>query len=340
MRRANPASIDGMNSSAGGPGAAIEARGLTKRYGSKLAVDDLSFTVQPGRVTGFLGPNGAGKSSTMRLLLGLDRPDSGAATIAGKRYRDLRDPLRQVGALLEAQAAHKGRSARNHLMCLAQTQGLPRRRVDEVIAITGLLPAARKRARGLSLGMAQRLGIAAALLGDPAVLLLDEPVNGLDPEGVLWIRNLMRQLASEGRTVLVSSHLMNEMAVTADHLIVIGRGRLLADCPAAEFIERHSERQVLVRTPEAARLAELVAAEGGQARPEGGGGGLTVTGVAAPRVAELAAQARIVVHELTPRRASLEKAFLELTAGSQEFTARIPAGAAGRDARREERSAS
>src|SRR5215472_7971681 len=226
MRRANPASIDGMNSSAGGPGAAIEARGLTKRYGSKLAVDDLSFTVQPGRVTGFLGPNGAGKSSTMRLLLGLDRPDSGAATIAGKRYRDLRDPLRQVGALLEAQAAHKGRSARNHLMCLAQTQGLPRRRVDEVIAITGLLPAARKRARGLSLGMAQRLGIAAALLGDPAVLLLDEPVNGLDPEGVLWIRNLMRQLASEGRTVLVSSHLMNEMAVTADHLIVIGRGRL------------------------------------------------------------------------------------------------------------------
>jgi ABC-2 type transport system ATP-binding protein len=224
-------------------------------------------------------------------------------------------------------------------MCLAQTQGLPRRRVDEVIAITGLGPAARKRARGLSLGMAQRLGIAAALLGDPAVLLLDEPVNGLDPEGVLWIRNLMRQLASEGRTVLVSSHLMNEMAVTADHLIVIGRGRLLADCPAAEFIERHSERQVLVRTPEAARLAELVAAEGGQARSDGDGG-LTVTGVAAPRVAELAAHARIVVHELTPQRASLEQAFLELTAGSQEFTARIPAGAAGRDARREERSPS
>ena len=328
-----------MKSSVGGRGAAIEAHGLTKRYGSKLAVADLSFTVLPGRITGFLGPNGAGKSSTMRLLLGLDRPDSGTATIGGRRYRDLRDPLRQVGALLEAQAAHRGRSGRNHLMCLAQTQGLPRRRVDEVIALTGLGAAAGKRAGGLSLGMAQRLGIAAALLGDPGVLLLDEPVNGLDPEGVLWIRNLMRHLASQGRTVLVSSHLMNEMAVTADHLIVIGRGRLLADCPAAEFIERHSERQVLVRTPGAARLAEMVAAEGGQARPNGDGT-LTVTGVSAPRVAELSAHARIVVYELTPQRASLEKAFLELTAGSQEFTARIPAGAAGRDAHREERSPS
>jgi ABC-2 type transport system ATP-binding protein len=339
MRRPGFASIDGMRISAGGHGAAIEAHGLTKRYGSKLAVDDLSFAVLPGRVTGFLGPNGAGKSSTMRLLLGLDRPDSGAATIGGKRYRDLRDPLLKVGALLEAQAAHKGRSVRNHLLCLAQSQGLPPRRVDQVITLTGLSAAAGKRARALSLGMAQRLGIAAAMLGDPRVLLLDEPVNGLDPEGVLWIRNLMRQLASLGRTVLVSSHLMNEMAVTADHLIVIGRGRLLADCPAAEFIERHSGRQVLVRTPNAGRLADLVALEGGEARPDGGGA-LIVTGMPAPRVAELAAHERIVVHELTPQRASLEQAFLELTAGSQEFTARVPAGAGARDGHREERSPS
>jgi ABC-2 type transport system ATP-binding protein len=218
----------------------IEARNLSKRYGGKLAVDNLSFTVTPGRVTGFLGPNGAGKSTTMRLLLGLDKPDSGRATIGGRPYRDLTLPLRSVGALLEARAVHSGRTARNHLLCLAQTQGLPPHRADEVIALTGLGTVARKRAGGFSLGMGQRLGIAAALLGDPPVLLLDEPVNGLDPEGVRWIRNLMKQQAAAGRTVFVSSHLMSEMAVTADHLIVIGRGRLLADCSTREFIDRYS----------------------------------------------------------------------------------------------------
>ena len=306
----------------------IEACHLSKRYGAKLAVDELSFTVPPGRVTGFLGPNGAGKSTTMRLLLGLDRPDSGDASIDGRPYRDLACPLREVGALLEAQVVHKGRSAYNHLLCLAQTQGLPPRRVRDVLALAGLTGVARKRAGGFSLGMGQRLGIAAALLGDPKVLLLDEPVNGLDPEGVLWIRNLMKRLAAEGRTVLVSSHLMNEMAVTADHLIVIGRGRLLADCSTAEFIERHSQRQVLARTPDSAQLAELVRGEGGVAASDGGDT-LTIAGLPAQRIAELAAWARIVVYELTPQRASLEEAFMELTADSLEYgDHRAPASAA------------
>ena len=255
----------------------IEARHLSKRYGSRLAVDDLSFTVEPGKVTGFLGPNGAGKSTTMRLLLGLDRPDRGQARIGGRAYRDLRFPLCAAGALLETQAVHPGRSARNHLCCLAQTHGLPPRRVDEVIALTGLGGVAGKRAGGFSLGMRQRLGIAAALLGDPQALLLDEPVNGLDPEGVLWIRTLMKQLAAEGRTVLVSNHLMNEMAVTADHLIVIGRGRVLADCPVAEFTGRHSGQQVLVRTSDAARLAGVVTGEDARAEP-GVDGALAITG--------------------------------------------------------------
>src|SRR5215469_10433752 len=292
----------------------IEARKLSKRYGDKLAVDGLTFSVEPGKVTGFLGPNGAGKSTTMRLLLGLNRPDAGQASICGVAYRDLPVPLRTVGALLEARATHKGRSAYHHLLCLAQTQGLPARRVDEVIALTGLTSVARKRAGGFSLGMGQRLGIAAALLGDPQVLLLDEPVNGLDPEGVIWVRKLMKQLAAEGRTVFVSSHLMNEMSVTADHLIVIGRGRLLADCSAAEFIDRHSRQQVLV-------------GEGGHVTPTETGA-LTVTGVPAPRVGELAAWARLVIHELTPQRASLEEAFMEMTADSQEFGGRepVPAG--------------
>ncbi len=305
----------------------IEARNLTKRYGDKLAVDDLSFSVAPGTVTGFLGPNGAGKSTTMRLLLGLDRPNRGRAVINGKPYQDLPAPLRAVGALLEAQAVHKGRSAYNHLLCLAQTQGIPERAVVSVIRMAGLEGVAKKRAGGFSLGMGQRLGIAAALLGNPNVLLLDEPVNGLDPEGVLWIRNLTKQLAAEGKTVFVSSHLMNEMAVTADHLIVIGRGRLLADCSTAEFIDRHSEQQVLVRTPDAVQLSELVAREGGQALSDGGDT-LTVHGMAATRIAELAAWARIVVYELTPQRASLEEAFMEMTAGSREYGGHGPAAAA------------
>jgi ABC-2 type transport system ATP-binding protein len=296
----------------------IEARNLSKRYGGKLAVDHLSFTVTPGKVTGFLGPNGAGKSTTMRLLVGLDRPDTGHASIGGRPYRDLADPLRTVGVLLEAKAAHSGRTARNHLLCLAQTQGLPSDRVDQVISLAGLGAVARKRAGGFSLGMGQRLGIAAALLGDPGVLILDEPVNGLDPEGVLWIRNLMKRLAADGRTVFVSSHLMNEMAVTADHLIVIGQGRLLADCPTAEFIDRNSKPQVLVKTCGAAQLTQLVTSEGGQVR-RSRTDVLTVTGVPAPRIAELAAAARVVVYELTPQRASLEEAFLEMTAGSLEF---------------------
>ena len=258
----------------------IEARDLTKRYGDKLAVDHLSFTVEPGRVTGFLGPNGAGKSTTMRLILGLDRPHSGTATIGGQQYTDLVVPLRTVGALLEARAMHPGRSAYNHLLFLAQSQGLPRSRVDQVIALVGLTEVAHKRTGGFSLGMSQRVGIAAALLGNPQVLVLDEPVNGLDPEGILWIRNLMKQLASEGRTVFVSSHLMNEMAVTADHLIVIGRGKLLAETSTQEFIERSAEKYVLVRSPDVARLADLIAADGGKAEPqeEPGGNGKAARG--------------------------------------------------------------
>ncbi len=244
----------------------IEVRDLTKRYGGKVAVDHLSFTVEPGRVTGFLGPNGAGKSTTMRLVLGLDYPNTGSATINGKPYHELSRPLRTVGALLEAKSVHGGRSARNHLRFLAQTQGLPRRRVDEVLGLVGLLEVADKRAGGFSLGMSQRLGIAAALLGDPQVLLLDEPVNGLDPEGVLWIRNLMKQLAGEGRTILVSSHLMNEMAVTADHLIVIGRGRLITESSTEDVIARSADKSVRVRSPDAERLAKLIEAAGGKAR--------------------------------------------------------------------------
>jgi len=306
----------------------IEARDLSKTFRTTLAVDHLSFTVQPGRVTGFLGPNGAGKSTTMRIILGLDHPTSGTATINGKPYAELSMPLRTVGALLEAKSVHTGRSARNHLLFLAQTQGLPSSRVDAMLDLVGLRPVAGKRAGSFSLGMSQRLGVAAALLGDPQVLLLDEPVNGLDPEGVLWIRNLMKHLASEGKTVLVSSHLMNEMAVTADHLIVIGRGRLLADAPTEDVVARGSGQSVRVRTPDPVRLTELIAAEGGQVAPatatENGNGddqapALTVTGIPAARVGELAASASVVLHELTPQLASLEDAFLELTSDSLEF---------------------
>ena len=317
----------------------IEARDLTKRYGDKTAVDHLSFTVAPGTVTGFLGPNGAGKSTTMRLILGLDRPQGGTATIDGRRYRELANPLRTVGALLEAKSVHSGRSARNHLLFLAQTQGLPRTRVDEVLALVGLQDVAGKRAGGFSLGMSQRLGVAVAMLGDPEVLLLDEPVNGLDPEGVLWVRNLMKRLAAEGKTIFVSSHLMNEMAVTADHLIVIGRGKLIADSSTEEFIARSSDRSVLVRTPDAARLTELINRAGGkvsadaqlgpgEAASSDGASALSVTGLDARRIGELAASGGIVLHELTPR-ASLEEAFLEMTSGSLEFGVHESGGPGG-----------
>ena len=318
----------------------IEAQDLTKVYGGKAAVDHLSFTVEPGRVTGFLGPNGAGKSTTMRLILGLDRPQSGYALINGRRYRDLKDPLHTVGALLEAKSVHPGRSARNHLLFLAQTQAIPASRVEEVLALVGLQDVADKRAGGFSLGMSQRLGVAVAMLGNPEILLLDEPVNGLDPEGVLWIRNLMKSLAAEGRTVLVSSHLMNEMAVTADHLIVIGRGKLITEASTEDVIARSTDKSVRVRTPDADRLAEMIAAAGGKvvrggaesgaasgavSGAENGAGLLTVTGLEAPRVGELAASASIVLHELTPL-ASLEGAFMELTSGSVEFgAAAVPA---------------
>ena len=308
----------------------IEAHELTKRFGDKLAVDHLSFTVEPGRITGFLGPNGAGKSTTMRLIVGLDRPESGTATIGGLAYRQLARPLATVGALLEARALHPGRSARNHLLFLAQTQDIPAARVDEVLDLVGLREVARKRAGGFSLGMTQRLGIAAAMLGDPFVLLLDEPVNGLDPEGIRWVRTFMRQLAAEGRTIFVSSHLMNEMAVTADHLVVIGRGSLIANSSTEEFIARSSERSVLVRTPDLARLRELISGAGGTATEADGDSadhtnsaghtnGLIVTGLPAPRIGELAASASIVLHELTPRLPSLEEAFMELTADSVEY---------------------
>ncbi len=301
----------------------IEAQDLTKRYGDKLAVDHLSFTVEPGRVTGFLGPNGAGKSTTMRLVLGLDRPNTGTATIDGRPYAELAQPLRTVGALLEAKAMHPGRSARNHLLFLAQTQGLPRRRVDEVLELVGLRDVARQRIRGYSLGMSQRVGIAAAMLGNPSVLLLDEPVNGLDPEGILWIRNLMKHLASEQRTIFVSSHLMNEMAVTADHLIVIGKGKLIAESSTQEFIERSSEKSVLVRSPDSGALADLIAAEGGKAIRQDPArsqtAALRVTGLDAPRIGEIAAANRIVLHELAPQLGSLEEAFIEMTADSVEY---------------------
>ena len=308
----------GIAGTAEAPGL-IEARELTKRFGDKVAVDHLSFTVEPGRVTGFLGPNGAGKSTTMRLITGLDRPDGGSATIGGLAYAQLTKPLTRVGALLEARGLHPGRSARNHLLYLAQTQDIPARRVDEVLDLVGLREVANKRAGGFSLGMTQRLGIAAAMLGDPPVLLLDEPVNGLDPEGIRWVRTFMRQLASEGRTIFVSSHLMSEMAVTADHLVVIGRGALIADCSTEEFIEKSSERSVLVRSPDLGRLRELIIDEGGAVKTSDGDDGFVVTGLPAARIGELAAGASLVLHELTPQLPSLEEAFMELTAGSVEY---------------------
>jgi ABC-2 type transport system ATP-binding protein len=301
----------------------IEAVGLTKRFGDRLAVDQLSFSVRPGMVTGFLGPNGAGKSTTMRMILGLDRPTAGAVTINGQPFAHLRNPMREVGALLDAKAIHGGRSAYNHLLCLAQTNNLPRRRVREVLEMVGLTDVARKRAKGFSLGMGQRLGIASALLGDPQILMFDEPVNGLDPEGILWIRNLMKALAAQGRTVFVSSHLMSEMENTADHLLVIGRGRLIADCTVQEFIDRNSELAVRVRTPDAGRLAELLAGAGGTAVADGDGA-LLVTGLAVDRIGDLAFENSVRLHELAPLQASLEQAFMELTKDSVEFHAAVP----------------
>jgi ABC-2 type transport system ATP-binding protein len=298
----------------------IEARSLTKRYGDKVAVDDLSFSVEPGKITGFLGPNGAGKTTTMRLILGLDRPTKGTVTVHGRNFRDLAQPMREVGALLDAKAVHGGRSAYNHLLCLAQTNNLPARRVGEVLDLVGLNEVARKRSGGFSLGMGQRLGIAGALLGDPAILMFDEPVNGLDPEGILWIRNLMKALAAEGRTVFVSSHLMSEMESTADHLLVIGRGRLIADCTVAEFIARNSVQTVRVRTPQADELRAAVALAGGHVAAAADGG-FVVQGLAPDQIGDLAFERGIRLHELAQAHASLEQAFMELTASSVEFHA-------------------
>jgi len=285
----------------------IEVRGLTKRYGDKLAVNDLSFSVEPGKVTGFLGPNGAGKTTTMRLILGLDYPTAGSVMVHGKQYRELAYPMREVGALLDAKSVHGGRTAYNHLLSLAQTNNIPKRRVDEVLGLVGLTEVAKKRSKGFSLGMSQRLGIAAALLGDPATLMFDEPVNGLDPDGILWIRNLMKGLAAEGRTVFVSSHLMSEMEHTADRLIVIGRGRLIADCTVTEFIAANSTQKVRVLTPQRDLLAKVAASAGGTVCDDGDGdGALTVQGLAPSRVGDLAFEHGIRLHELAAAHASLE----------------------------------
>lgn len=304
----------------------IEVSGLTKHYGEKVAVRDLSFTVRPGVVTGFLGPNGSGKSTTMRLILGLDAPTAGHATVNGKRYRDHVAPLHELGALLEARSVHTGRSAYNHLLALAQTHGIGRARVSELIEMVGLREVAKQRAGQFSLGMGQRLGIAAALIGDPAIVMLDEPVNGLDPEGIQWVRNLLKGLAAEGRTVFVSSHLMSEMALTAEHLIVIGRGELIADMNTEDFLLRASKKAVRVRTPQAEALREVLAAPDVSVKlieP----GLLEVTGLTAELVGEAAAANSIVLHELTPQQATLEEAFMELTHDAVEFQAGPPPAA-------------
>ncbi|MFC8679953.1 ABC transporter ATP-binding protein [Microbacterium ureisolvens] len=296
----------------------IVAEQLTKRFGDKTAVSQVSFTVQPGKVTGFLGPNGAGKSTTMRMIVGLDRPTAGTVTVNGKPYARLRAPLTEVGVLLDAKAVHTGRSARNHLRAMAATHGIGRARVDEVIELTGLGPVAKKRAGKFSLGMGQRLGIAAALLGDPHTVILDEPVNGLDPEGVRWVRQFVRHLAAEGRTVLLSSHLMSEMSLTADHVIVLGRGKVLADAELSELVSAWTSNTVRVRSP---RLTELVAAVAGPditvtaTEP----GRADINGVTAASLGDLAASLGIPVHELTPRTGSLEEAYLALTGEAVEY---------------------
>ncbi len=296
----------------------IVAEHLTKRYGEKTAVDDLSFVVHPGVVTGFLGPNGAGKSTTMRMILGLDNPSEGQVTVNGKHYAEHPAPLHQVGALLEARAIHTGRTARNHLLSLAATHGIPTRRVDDVIDLVGLGDVASKRVGGFSLGMGQRLGIAVALLADPATVILDEPVNGLDPEGIRWIRNLLKALAAEGRTVFVSSHLMNEMAVTAEHVIVVGRGRLIADVSVDEFVRSASSNSVRVRSPEATRLAEVLAGPDVTVAVVSEGL-LRVTGVSPASVGDAARDHGLAIHELASDNASLEEAFMEMTADAVEY---------------------
>ncbi|MFG2916993.1 ATP-binding cassette domain-containing protein [Kitasatospora sp. NPDC048298] len=297
----------------------IEAHRLTKRYGEKTAVDQLDFTVRPGTVTGFLGPNGAGKSTTMRMIVGLDAPTSGSVRVNGRHYAEHAAPLQEVGALLEAKSIHPGRSAFNHLMAQAHTHGIPRRRVDEVIELTGLSSVARKRAGAFSLGMGQRLGIASALLGDPATVMLDEPVNGLDPEGVLWIRNLLTSLAAEGRTVFVSSHLMSEMALVADHLIVVGRGRLLADTTVQDLVRQAGGDVVKVVSADPARLRAAVAGVGVEVTGRAGSEELLVTGRTAREIGLAAAEQGIALFELTPRAVSLEEAFMDLTRDAVEY---------------------
>jgi ABC-2 type transport system ATP-binding protein len=296
----------------------IEVRNLSKRYGDTLAVDQLTFDVKPGIVTGFLGPNGAGKSTTMRLILGLDAPTSGQVTVDGRSYRDTPAPLQEVGSLLDAKAIQGGRSAYDHLLWIAHAGGLPRKRVDEVLDLVGLTDVARRKVDGFSLGMAQRLGIAAALLGEPTTLLFDEPVNGLDPEGIIWIRNLLKHLASEGRTVFVSSHHMSEMEDTADQVVVIGRGRLLADMGIREFMQTSATSHVRVVSPMAESLCRLLNSKGATALQDGKDG-LTVTQMEAPQIGEIAAANNIVLHELSPQRATLEEAFMELTEESLEY---------------------
>jgi ABC-2 type transport system ATP-binding protein len=308
----------------------IEAVGLSKHYGKTVAVDDLSFTIQSGRVTGFLGPNGAGKSTTMRMILGLDTPSAGSVRIDGKRYRELHQPLRTVGALLDAKWVHPNRSARAHLRWLAKSNKLPAKRVDEVLETVGLTNVANRRAGGFSLGMSQRLGIAAALLGDPQVLLFDEPVNGLDPEGILWIRRFMHRLAEEGRTVFVSSHLLSEMALTAQELVVIGRGRLIAQCSTEEFVAQATENTVVVRSPQLAVLRAALGQDGTTVRDEGDK--LVVTGMDSAAIGELAAAKGVVLHELSPQRGSLEEAFIQLTGDSVEYHAAVGADPAAAQA--------
>ncbi len=296
----------------------IVAENLSKSFGAKHAVQDVSFTVHPGRVTGFLGPNGAGKSTTMRMIVGLDKPTSGRVSVDGRNYRGLRSPLTEVGVLLDAKAVHTGRSAQNHLRAMAATHGIPKRRVDEVIDITGLSSVARKRAGGFSLGMGQRLGIAAALLGDPQTLILDEPVNGLDPEGVMWVRRFVRHVASEGKTVLLSSHLMSEMALTADHIIVLGRGRVLADAPVDDLVRQWTRATVRIRAPRAVELARLIEGDG-VAVTHVADGVMDVEGAAAEKIGDLALAHGIALHELTPTSGTLEDAYLGLTGDDVEY---------------------